>query len=154
MRPPARQVRQGFTLIELMVVVVIAGILAAIAYPAYTSSVQRSRRADAMSVLTALVQAQERYRSNNSAYAPDVGTLGMTNDVSAIAPNYDVSIAGVGNPPALASGYIATATVKSSGLQKNDTSCATMSIQLQGALLQYLAYDASSNDTRLTCWGR
>lgn len=149
---PLRQVREGFSLIELMVVVAVAGILAAIAYPAYTSWVQRSRRADAMAVLTAIVQAQERYRSNNSAYAPDVDTLNV--NVSAIAPNYDISIAGVDNPPTLTSGYVVTATVKTSGLQKNDTNCATMSVQLLGALLQYLASDAANNDTRSTCWGR
>lgn len=135
-----------------MVTVVIVGILAAIAYPAYTSFVQRSRRADAIAVLTAIVQAQERYRSNVSSYAPDATTLNV--DTSAITKSYDVSIAGVGSPASLTSGYIVSATVNSSGPQKNDNTCATMSIQLDGAKLSYLAADAASADTHLTCWAQ
>ncbi|CAM3838899.1 type IV pilin protein [Roseateles saccharophilus] len=152
MRQPLRRARQGFTLIELMVAVVIVGILAAVAYPAYTSFVQRGRRADAMAVLTAVVQAQERYRANNSAYASSLDALNV--DASAITSNYDVSTAGVGNPASLVSGYVVTAAINASGRQKNDTVCAQMSVQLDGAKLQYLAYDTTNADTRLACWGR
>lgn len=88
---------RGFSLIELMVVVVIAGILAAVAYPAYTSHVQRGRRADAMAVLTAVVQAQERYRANNATYAATASALGV--DVSQLTQIYSLTLAGVGNPP-------------------------------------------------------
>lgn len=97
MRQSLRQAHCGFSLIELMVVVVIAGILAAVAYPMYTSFLQRSRRADAMAVLTAVVQAQERYRTNLSSYASDLVALNV--NTSAITNSYAVSIAGIGNPP-------------------------------------------------------
>ncbi|WP_161955496.1 type IV pilin protein, partial [Escherichia coli] len=84
-------------MIELMVVVVIAGILAAVAYPSYTSHVQRGRRADAMVVLTAIVQAQERYRANNSTYAATASALGV--DESKLTQIYSLTLEGVGNPP-------------------------------------------------------
>jgi type IV pilus assembly protein PilE len=50
----------GFTLIEVMAVVTIIGILSAIAYPMYTGSIQKSRRADAKGALTAFAGAMER----------------------------------------------------------------------------------------------
>ena len=61
---PAR----GFTLIELMIVVSIIAIIAAFAYPTYTESVAKSRRADAQSALTGLASAMERFYTTNSTY--------------------------------------------------------------------------------------
>jgi type IV pilus assembly protein PilE len=59
---------KGFTLIEIMVVVAIVGILAAIAVPAYTESVRKGRRADARSALMTLMQQQERSFTQNNTY--------------------------------------------------------------------------------------
>jgi len=59
---------KGFTLIELMIVVVIVGILAAVAYPSYQDSVRKSRRADAQGVLMGLAGAMERHYTNNNTY--------------------------------------------------------------------------------------
>ena len=50
----------GFTLVELMIVVVVIGILAAIAYPSYTRYVEKARRADAMATLLDISQRLER----------------------------------------------------------------------------------------------
>lgn len=59
---------QGFTLIEIMVVVAIIGILAAIAYPAYTESVFKGRRAQGRTALAELLQQQERYLTQRNCY--------------------------------------------------------------------------------------
>lgn len=58
----------GFTLIELMIVVAIVAILASIAYPSYTSSVIKGKRAEGRAALTELMQQQERYMTQNNSY--------------------------------------------------------------------------------------
>ncbi len=58
----------GFTLIEVMIVVVIVGILASIAYPSYQESVRKTQRAEAKAALMEGVQALERYYSINGRY--------------------------------------------------------------------------------------
>lgn len=67
-RTPPSKVR-GFTLIELMVTVAIVGILVGIAYPAYTDSVRKSRRAQAKADLAELAQRAERWYTVNNSYA-------------------------------------------------------------------------------------
>ncbi|KQW25286.1 type IV pilin protein [Acidovorax sp. 22279] len=66
----------GFTLIELMIVVAIIGILAAVAYPAYTDSVLKGRRAQGRTAVAQLIQQQERYATQQNCY------LGFTTNSS------------------------------------------------------------------------
>ncbi len=63
-----RQRSLGFTLIEVMIVVAIIGILAAIAYPSYQNQMQKTRRADAKASLMELAQFMERNYSTSGAY--------------------------------------------------------------------------------------
>lgn len=60
---------KGFTLIELVVVIGIIGVLASIAYPAYTDSVNKGRRADAIDTLVNLAGRMEEFYMNNDTYA-------------------------------------------------------------------------------------
>lgn len=68
--------KNGFTLIEVMIVVVIVGVLAAIAFPSYKESVKKSRRSDAQGALQGLAQAMEREYTNEGTYAKADGDDG------------------------------------------------------------------------------
>lgn len=63
-----RITENGFTLMELMIVVAIIGILASIAYPSYLEQVRKSRRADATGALMGLAGAMERGYTENGNY--------------------------------------------------------------------------------------
>ncbi len=65
---------KGFTLIELMIVVAVVGILAAIAYPSYQEYVKESRRSNARVDLLELAQFMERYHTSNGRYTASDGS--------------------------------------------------------------------------------
>ncbi|NCT83457.1 MAG: prepilin-type N-terminal cleavage/methylation domain-containing protein [Comamonadaceae bacterium] len=157
MQTACRSRSPGFSLIELMVALVVAGILAAIAYPAYTAHMQRGRRADAIAALTAVMQAQERYRGNVSNYASSLSDLNL--DIAKITPHYQVSLSGVNDPPTFTIGYVATATPVAGGKQARDTACKSFTVTLKGATPGYTASGdpgntGSSQDTSALCWPR
>jgi type IV pilus assembly protein PilE len=60
--------KRGFTLIELMIVVLVISVLAGLALSGYQKQVRKSRRAEARQVIADLALKQEKYRSNNSTY--------------------------------------------------------------------------------------
>ncbi len=67
---------KGFTLIELMIVVAVIGILAAIAFPSYQEQIARSKRSDATGGLLEFASVLERHYTENSTYCDAGGTGG------------------------------------------------------------------------------
>ena len=71
-RPPsafAREAARGYTLLEVMIVVVVVGILAAIALPSYQGMLRKGNRADAKAILMETSQFMERYFTTHNTYA-------------------------------------------------------------------------------------
>jgi type IV pilus assembly protein PilE len=73
---------QGFTLIELMIVVAIVAILSSIAYPAYTESILKGKRAQGRTALAELMQQQERYLTQTNTYLAFTNVNGTTTPAS------------------------------------------------------------------------
>ncbi len=67
--------QKGFSLIELMIVVVIIGILSAVAIPAYFHYIVSTRQTDAVQTLMQIKSAQERYYALKDSYANTIGNL-------------------------------------------------------------------------------
>ena len=75
---------QGFTLVELAVVVIIIGVLAAFAVPRFRDAVERSKASEAFNYLSTVRASQERYHARNASYASDLTKL----DIHLSDPKY------------------------------------------------------------------
>lgn len=85
--------QKGFTLVELMISVAIVAILAAVAYPSYTSSVNKGRRADAQNSLLNFAALQERFYSDRGSYGGlDDVAGGDAEDVLSNEGLYEINI--------------------------------------------------------------
>jgi len=125
---------RGFTLIELMIVVVVIAIIAAIALPSYQSQIQKTRRADAQSALLQAAQALERCFTRTNDYS----SCADPND----SPDGFYEISFDGDPT--------TTTFKlqavPQGPQANDK-CGTFTLTHQGIR------DNNPKNTSDRCWG-
>lgn len=119
---------RGFTLIELMVAVVVAAIVASLALPAFFDAVRKSRRSEAFAALSALQQAQERHRAGNPAYTTDLVLLQVPSRSS--SGLYTISVAA-----ADATSY--TLRAQAAGAQTQDLRCATMVLRAVAGTVQY-----------------
>lgn len=84
MDPTKRMTRAGFSLVELAVLAVLIGVLAAFAMPRFRASVERAKAAEAFNYLAAVQAAQERHHSRQSTYADDLCDL----DIKLTTPEY------------------------------------------------------------------
>lgn len=143
---------KGFTLIEIMIVVAIVGVLAAIAYPSYQEQVRRSRRADAQAVLTEAAQWMERFHTQSSRYADatefETSGLRVSPRASAVGTAYyriDLNPSGVARPPgALTQTYVLRATPVNS----------MASDPCGNFILDSVERRSQTNNTRTDCWSR
>lgn len=133
-----RKYMAGVTLLELMIVVVIIGVLASVAYPNYRDFVARAKRNEAKSVLLEVAAAQERFYLQNSRYGTLV-ELGYDDPIVSDTETYNVTVAGPD-----ASNYLATAAYQKSDGELGK--CTTFTIDGRG--------DKNSTGAYSDCWTR
>ena len=159
--PFKRKAQLGFTLLELLVVVAIAGVLATVAYPAFQDSIRKGRRSDATAGLTVVQQAQERWRANKPAYASDAQlSLGVNANPPGLGlasltsgGYYNIAVS-----EDLAAGYTATATAVAGKSQASDGNCAQLRVRVVGGNIIYGSASIGSSDfdesSGNRCWAK
>ena len=140
---------KGFTLIELMTVILVLGILVGVGVPTYRNYVMRAQRAEAKTTLMRVQAQQEKFYMQNNTYTTDVNNpppagLGIPASENVY---YDIAIvAGTGG---LTIGYTVSAVPAPGSPQLDDDDCALFSVDQSGA--RYAESKIAVDETR-TCW--
>jgi type IV pilus assembly protein PilE len=160
---PAASSSRGFTLIELMVVVVVATILMSIAVPSYMSQVRESRRTEAKTAILDLSGREERYLSTNPAGYTNIPAFlgyvkfGVGNPIGSgyyyltvCSPATATCVPGLNmpNPPAAPSYTIVASPVPGQS-QVKDLQCQLFAVDSAG---QQYAVDSAGNVQTKYCW--
>jgi len=141
-----RKKNSGITLMELMVVVAIVGILAAIAIPTYRNYVVRANRSDAKAALLATAGALERCFTRFNSYTTAAGCT-VTLPVNSTEGNYSISATN-----RTATAFVLQATPQ--GRQTQDSECSSYTLDnanAKGVVISGAAGDAA---TARRCWSR
>lgn len=117
------RLNKGFTLIEVMIVVVVIGILVAIALPNYQEHVKRGHRAEGQAFLSDAAARQERFYTQGSAYATTLTALYGKAAVTSTTDRYSLSLSSVADD----GGYTLTAVPTFS-----DPRCGSLSLDAKG----------------------
>jgi type IV pilus assembly protein PilE len=144
---------KGFTLIELMIVVAVIAIIAAIGYPSYINSIVKTKRAAAEGCVSQYAGYMERFYTQNLRYDQDTST--DANPVVGNAPTLTLDCAGPQSSGAdyvitvaapTASTYTVTATPRKESAQfSRDTACGALSIDQAGT-------KAATGTMGAACW--
>ncbi len=144
----------GFTLTELLIVMVVVAILMAIAVPMYQQQVQQSRRTEATNAVLELASREEKYFSINNNYTTDPTQLGYSTTEGATFPQstgtyYQITVDVPAPAAGVAPSYTITATPATGSPQLNDTTCQSFSVIQTGV---QSAANSTGGDTTTTCW--
>jgi len=131
MRPHAAPPRHGFTLVELCVVMALAGLVAAAAWPSFRESLMRGRRADGIAALQRVQMAQESFRAQHGLYAPALRNLG-----SAGAPLSGDGLYRIEMQRDGADDYAVRAVPREGSAVASDTRCGVLQLVVHDALAQ------------------
>jgi type IV pilus assembly protein PilE len=138
---------KGFTLIELMVTIMVAAILAAIAVPSYTSQIRKSRRTDARTAVLDAAAREERLFATTNKYSQTTTDLGYTTLPQTIGAGYYQVDVKCTPDAATCSGFTVTAVPL--GAQLKDTACATYQVDQTG---KQTVTGTSAADPTSPCW--
>lgn len=128
----SRRQQRGFTLIEVMIVVVILGALLMVALPAFQSQLQKGRRADAMQALQFVAGRQEQFMLDRSTYTADLTQLNLDDPYISLEEHYDVTAA-AGGCGDIANCYELTAAPRADSPQSDDSRCGSFTLSSAGA---------------------